>query len=81
MYDNVVLDRAHRFAKGDKIFHISSPNPDDHVMTVEELTLRIREGIAFPTYTLSGTVGNKGVTETVDNILDTDDLQWYPGGK
>lgn len=63
---NLVLDRKHRFSIGDRVRHVDAPD----LATVTALTLRVRDGVAFPTYTLlDGVLG-----ESVEDVLCTFDL-------
>lgn len=65
------LDRPHRFQVGDVVYpEIQSdlPEGDRDLMTIDDLTLRVRDGVAYPTYTLSTD------TEVDDDVLCTADL-------
>lgn len=66
------LERSHRFQVGDVVYPaIQSDLPEDarDTMTVDDLTLNIHAGVAYPTYTLSSD------TETVEDVLCNDDLR------
>jgi hypothetical protein len=60
------LDRPHRFKIGDRIRHIDSPD----AIFVARLTLRVRDGVAYPTYTLK----DPRTGELVPDVLCTYDL-------
>lgn len=71
---NIKLDRVHRFHIGEIIMHVDAiENDPANWITVEELTLRVVNGIAYPTYTISAKT--YGQTERIPDVLDTEDLK------
>jgi hypothetical protein len=64
------VDRPHRFEIGDQVTHVDSTPGISEPATVTELTWRIRDGIAYPTYTLFDPSMDGDFTD----ILDTVDL-------
>ena len=69
---NVKIDRPHRYRLGQLVRHVDSPVATD-VSEVTELTYRVRDGVAYPTYTLTARGGFSN-GESFDDILCTLDL-------
>lgn len=68
------LDRVHRFRVGEIIMHVDAiENDPANWITVEELTLRVDNWVAYPTYTISAKT--YGQIERVTDVLDTEDLK------
>lgn len=67
--NGVALDRTHRFAIGDLVVAADS-TPDTEPAVVEELTIFIKDGRAYPTYTLIDPNGG-----TLTDVLCTYDLR------
>lgn len=61
-------DRPHRFDVGDRVRVDGSTDE----MEVDDLTWLETSGKSYPTYTLTG--WPMGISETVEDVLDTDDL-------
>lgn len=66
----VKIDREHRFAEGDLIAHVDETAGNASV--VQQLTWRVRRGVAYPTYTIEDQSGY--CLEVCTDVLCTLDL-------
>lgn len=51
--ENVKIDRPHRYRVGSLVRHVDTPSTRENIAVVTELTYTVRDGVAYPTYTLS----------------------------
>jgi hypothetical protein len=64
-------DRIHQFEVGDKVAHVDAP---EIPMLVTEATWRVRDGVAYPTYTLASL---ETPADSATDVLCTRDLVAY----
>ena len=69
---NVKIDRPHRYRPGSLVRHVDS-EPGKDVSEVTELTYRVRDGVAYPTYTLVAR-GGMFSGEVIEDVLCTLDI-------
>lgn len=73
----LVRDRPHRFAVGQEVSHVDERDAEGNRYPLEVLaqTWRMRDGVAYPTYTLADMAAAEEVVEDVLDTLDIVDFQ------